>query len=173
MNSQIVSMKVIDTISKDKIAAGILSIIGVVGSVGLIYAYHGSAMFVFFTFAYVVSNLLGEVFNISSRNRLAIAAAISFTLAYATSSQAIIFEGLETAMTTALGSTGGGVDEAVITGFFAIVRVLIGIGFVVGIIVAVSRALQGADWSPIGTALGIAVFAVVAVEMISFMLVGA
>jgi len=149
-----------------------LAVAGLIGAIGLIYFYHGAGMFVFFALAYIAANLLGELLNISPRNRLTIAAALCFTLSYAMSSQALIFEGLETAMTTALAGTGDALDATVIAGFFMFVRIVIAICFIIGIVVAVSRALQGADWAPIGTALGIAVFAVVAIEMMSFMLVG-
>jgi|GEM_PF-6681148 len=149
-------------------------------SFGFIYYWYGEPMVMrIFAASVIATTMVGKIVSILFADRrinirycLIAALAITFCLSYQTATHAVIFESLETAMEDAVEATGGAVDEEAIGGFFTIMRVIIGIGFIVGITVAIVRATSGNDWAPIATALGIAIFGVISIEVMSNLLLG-
>lgn len=140
---------------------------------GFVYwAYGEPEILTFFAVSIAITTVIGNIFKLKFQHCLLVATAITFVLSFQTASHALIFETLEDTMTEVLTATGDSVDEGVITGFFAFIRIVIGIGFIVGIVMAIVRATSGADWTPVATALGIAVFGVISIEVMTNLLVG-
>ena len=138
----------------------------------LYWAYGEPEILTIFAVSMAIIAVIGSIFKLKFQHCLLLATTITFVLSFQTASHALIFDTLEDTMTEVLTATGGSVDEGVITGFFAFIRVVIGIGFIVGIVMAIVRATSGADWAPVATALGIAVFGVISIEVMTNLLVG-
>lgn len=167
MKDSIVSLKTGNFTINQKVSLSIIAL-------GFIYWFYDEPeILTFFLASFIISLTLGSLLKLSFNHCLIIAAAITMVLSYQTAAHAVIFDSLEQAMTEVITATGGTVSTTVVTGFFAFLRVVIGIGFIVGIIMAIVRATSGADWAPVVTALGIAVFGVISIEVMSNLLVGA
>ncbi len=131
-----------------------------------------------FAASFTVSLIGCMVFSALMKRRLnlklclIISLGITFCFSYQTASHALVFDALETATADVLDATGGTVDTGIITGLFAFFRVIVGLGFVILIAAGVFTARNGDNWGPIASAFGIAVFAIVAIEVVTNMLVG-
>lgn len=87
-------------------------------------------------------------------------------------SHAVIFQALETAMTSVLAATGGAVSVTVVAGMFTFFRVIIVLAFITGIILAVSQGFQGNDFRPLLNSMGIGVGIVIVIEVLSNLAIG-
>ena len=84
--------------------------------------------------------------------------------------QAMLFDTAETAVTDIITAAGSNIDTAVITGIFTFFRLIVILAFIAGIIGMAYQAMQGGDWKPIFTAMGIAMGVVMAVEVLTNMI---
>lgn len=84
--------------------------------------------------------------------------------------QALLFDTAETAVTDIITAAGSNIDTAVITGIFTFFRLIVILAFIAGIIGMAYQAMQGGDWKPIFTAMGIAMGIVMAVEVLTNMI---
>ncbi len=122
----------------------------------------------------VIGGAIAKLFKLDFKLILPIIIAIGFVVWIQPPSNAVIFEGLETAATNAITNTGadGGVDTVVIEGVFDLIRVIIGIVFVSAIAYAGYRAWQGENYGTIAASIFAGTMLVAAIEIVSFMLVG-
>lgn len=121
--------------------------------------------------------LLSKILNKKVKFQLwhFLAVALGITLCFTgleTASHAYIFQTLEDAMSDVLTATGDTISEETITGLFTFFRVILGLSFVAGIVLAIVQATQGQDWRPILNAVAIGVFAVLAIEIMSNLILG-
>ncbi len=145
----------------------------IIAALSIFAAYYFTSLVSFFLLC-VVGSAIARLFNLNFKLILPIIIAIGFVLSIQSPSNAVIFEGLETAATSAITNTGAdtGVDTTVIEGVFDLIRVIIGIVFVSAIAYAGYRAWQGENYGAIATSIFAGAMLVAAIETVSFMLVG-
>lgn len=77
------------------------------------------------------------------------------------------FNALEEALTSVVAESDSGIDEGIIATIFVFFRILIVLGFIIGVVAVFAQAMRGADWQPIAQLLGVGVAFVIGVEVIT------
>jgi hypothetical protein len=91
---------------------------------------------------------------------------------FATPASAQFFNSLETALTNAITTADLGIDATIIASIFLIIRVLVILGFLVGIITIVAQALRGGDATLVLNLLAVGLTLIIAVEVITRLILG-
>ncbi|WP_143467835.1 hypothetical protein [Leptolyngbya ohadii] len=82
------------------------------------------------------------------------------------------FNALEQATQEVVTASNSGIDAAVVTGIFILVRVLVVLAFVAGAVGLLVQMFRGGDWQPMLTLIGIGMAFVIGVEIISNLMLG-
>ncbi|MEP0913753.1 hypothetical protein NDI45_22825 [Leptolyngbya sp. GB1-A1] len=98
--------------------------------------------------------------------------AIFLVITGAKPASAQFFNALEAATLEVVAASNSGIDEAVITGVFILVRVLVVLAFVAGAVGMLVQMFRGGDWQPMLTLIGIGMAFVIGVEIISNLMLG-
>ncbi|MBD1853426.1 hypothetical protein H6F87_26290 [Cyanobacteria bacterium FACHB-502] len=99
-------------------------------------------------------------------------AAMILVLAGTKPASAQFFNALEQATLEVVTASNSGIDQAVVTGIFILIRVVVVLAFVAGSVGLLVQMFRGGDWQPIATLVGIGLAFVIGVEIISNLMLG-
>jgi hypothetical protein len=91
---------------------------------------------------------------------------------FAAPASAQFFNSLETALTDAINNAQLGIDTTIIAGIFLILRVLVILGFLVGVAALVAQAIRGGDATPVINLLAVGLALVISIEVITRLILG-